>query len=66
MNEGIIQNLVEALDEEIQSLSVFIYNGSCATYDEYKHKTGIIRGLESSKNIIQDEVSKIANLQNTD
>jgi hypothetical protein len=47
------------LIEEIDSKSTFIASGNCKNFDEYKHVTGVIRGLALAMDLIKDREQKL-------
>ena len=47
------------LQKEINSKSEFIAAGNCKTFDEYKHVTGVIRGLALAIDLIKDREQKL-------
>jgi hypothetical protein len=47
------------LQKEVTSKSEFIAAGNCKTYDEYKHVTGVIRGLSLAIDLIKDREQKL-------
>jgi hypothetical protein len=49
----------QELQKEITSKSDFIAAGNCKNFDEYKHVTGVIRGLASAIALIKDREQKI-------
>jgi len=46
--------LFEKIDEEIESVSGAIANGSAKTYDEYQKLCGVIKGLNAAKAHVED------------
>ena len=58
MDSGVTEDYLSEIDNEIQIQSSKLLSGHCATFDEYKHISGIIRGLRVSKEILQDTVAK--------
>jgi hypothetical protein len=46
--------LFEKIDEEIESVSEAIANGSAKTYDEYQKLCGVIKGLNAAKAHVED------------
>lgn len=42
------RKLQERIEEEKQSLSVNILNGSAQTYEEYKNRVGYLKGLSDA------------------
>ena len=46
--------LLEKIDEEIESVSGAIANGSAKTYDEYQKLCGVIKGLNIAKAHVED------------
>ena len=47
------------LQKEVNSKSEFIASGTCKTFDEYKHVTGVIRGLTLAIETIKDREQKL-------
>jgi len=47
------------LQKEVNSKSEFIASGNCKTFDEYKHVTGVIRGLTLAIETIKDREQKL-------
>lgn len=50
--------LVRELNLMIESRAQSVADGSCKAYDEYKHTTGIIRGLALAVDFIKDREQK--------
>ena len=47
------------LQKEVNSKSEFIASGNCKTFDEYKHVTGVIRGLTLAIETLKDREQKL-------
>jgi len=47
------------LQEDIALKAEFIAAGNCKSFDEYKHVTGVIRGLTLAINLIKDREQKV-------
>lgn len=47
------------LQKEIVSKSEFIASGNCKSFEEYKHVTGVIRGLALAIDLIKDREQKL-------
>lgn len=63
MSDTFAEIISEAIDEEIEDAKASIASGRCSSFKEYKHKTGIILGLEKAKLILHDEARKIVDTQ---
>tara|TARA_R110000782_G_scaffold50745_1_gene109844 strand:+ start:84 stop:281 length:198 start_codon:yes stop_codon:yes gene_type:complete len=50
----VFEVLFEKIDEEIESVSEAIANGSAKTYDEYQKLCGVIKGLNAAKAHVED------------
>tara|TARA_R110000765_G_scaffold353604_1_gene443526 strand:- start:828 stop:1028 length:201 start_codon:yes stop_codon:yes gene_type:complete len=50
----VFEVLFEKIDEEIESVSGAIANGSAKTYDEYQKLCGVIKGLNAAKAHVED------------
>jgi hypothetical protein len=50
----VFEVLFEKIDEEIESVSRAIANGSAKTYDEYQKLCGVIKGLNAAKAHVED------------
>jgi hypothetical protein len=66
MADNLTEIYNEAIDEEIDNCSISILNGQCKDFAEYKYRVGVIKGLNETKRIMEDEVAKIAKLQDID
>jgi len=51
--------LANELNKDIEARAQSVANGNCQTYEEYKHTTGIIRGLALAVDFIKDREQKI-------
>jgi hypothetical protein len=51
--------LCTELQKQVDSKAIFIAQGNCQSYEEYKHVAGIIRGLALAIDFIQDREQKI-------
>ena len=47
------------LQKQIETKSAFIAVGNCASFEEYKHVSGVIRGLALAIDLIKDREQKI-------
>jgi len=47
------------LKKEVDNKSEFIAAGNCQSFDEYKHVTGVIRGLALAIDLIKDREQKL-------
>jgi hypothetical protein len=47
------------LQKEADSKAAFIASGNCQSFDEYKHVTGVIRGLALAIDLIKDREQKL-------
>jgi hypothetical protein len=54
MAKTVFDVLNEQIDEQISSAKVFLAAGSAKDYPNYREVVGLIRGLEASKNFVQD------------
>ena len=52
------QYLVQELQKDIEARAQSVADGSCKTYEEYKHTTGIIRGLALAVDFLKDREQK--------
>ena len=50
----VFEVLLDKVDEEIESVSGAIANGSAKTYDEYQKLCGVIKGLNAAKAHVED------------
>ena len=50
----VFEVLFEKIDEEIESVSGAVANGSAKTYDEYQKLCGVIKGLNIAKAHVED------------
>ena len=50
----VFEVLFGKIDEEIESVSGAISNGSAKTYDEYQKLCGVIKGLNAAKAHVED------------
>lgn len=60
MNEYLY--LVSEMQKLIDSKSNFVINGSCKSFDDYRHVSGEIRGLALAIDIIKDREQKVEGL----
>jgi hypothetical protein len=51
--------LVRELNQMIETRAQSVADGSCKTYEEYKHTTGIIRGLALAVDFLKDYEQKL-------
>lgn len=54
MAKTVFDVLNERIDEQISSAQVFLSGGSAKDYANYREIVGLIRGLEASKQFIED------------
>jgi len=47
------------LTKEIESKAKFIASGNCQNFEEYKHATGVIRGLALAVDLLKDREQKL-------
>jgi hypothetical protein len=47
------------LTKDIESKAKFIASGNCQSFEEYKHATGVIRGLSLAVDFIKDREQKL-------
>ena len=50
----VFEVLFEKIDEDIESVSGAVANGSAKTYDEYQKLCGVIKGLNAAKAHVED------------
>lgn len=58
INDDFIQLINQAIKEDSERVALGIVGGSCPTYDEYKSKSGYIKGQKRALEIIKDEYAK--------
>jgi hypothetical protein len=51
--------LCNELQKQIEGKANFIAIGNCSSYEEYKHVSGVIRGLTLAIDLIKDREQKI-------
>ena len=66
MHDTLTELYTASIDDELSNLQRIISGGTCSDFADYRHRVGIMKGLEISKRIIEHELEKVANLQNTD
>lgn len=54
MAKTVFDVLNERIDEQISSAQVFLNSGSAKDYANYREVVGLIRGLETSKQFVED------------
>ena len=54
MAKTVFDVLNEQIDSQLESAKVFLAAGSAKDYPNYRDVVGLIRGLEASKNFVQD------------
>lgn len=54
MSDPVLTLLVQKLRAKITTLTTFVANGSCSTFEEYKSKCAEIRSLNEQIGIVQD------------
>jgi len=54
MPKTVFDVLSDKIDEQISSAQVFLSSGSPKDYASYREVVGLIRGLETSKQFIED------------
>lgn len=54
MAKTVFDVLNERIDEQISSAQVFLSGGSAKDYANYREVVGLIRGLEASKQFVED------------
>jgi hypothetical protein len=54
MAKTVFDVLNERIDEQISSAQVFLSSGSAKDYANYREVVGLIRGLETSKQFVED------------
>lgn len=63
MANGLLETLVQQLDERKTILSTALNNGACSDFAEYKYVVGQVRGLAVAQSLIND---LLQNLKETD
>ena len=46
--QSVLDRLTEALHQDLADVSRIIVEGKCKSYDEYRHKAGVISGLRKA------------------
>jgi hypothetical protein len=54
MAKTVFDVLNDRIDEQISSAQVFLSSGSAKDYANYREVVGLIRGLETSKQFVED------------
>ena len=54
MPKTVFDVLTDRIDEQISSAQVFLSSGSSKDYASYREVVGLIRGLETSKQFVED------------
>lgn len=60
------QNIVKVIDDAISQEQAAITNGALPDYAAYRAKCGLLNGLRSAREIVQEQESKLANNQHGD
>jgi len=66
MGDSLTELYTAAISEEEGALHLAILNGGCADFAEYRYKCGVLRGLQTARAVINEELSKVAKLQDDD
>lgn len=56
-----VDYLVKKVDEDIESISSNLSFGRATSYEDYKYKTGMIRGIRMVRDHIQSLVKEMEN-----
>lgn len=59
----IFDHLAYKLDEEVAAKEKQVSSGMCSSFDEYRHLTGVIKGLKLSRDIIQEAYDNLDKMQ---
>jgi len=54
MAKTVFDVLTEQIDSQLESAKDFLSSGAAKDYPNYREVVGLIRGLEASKNFVQD------------
>ncbi len=54
MAKTVFDVLIERIDDQVSSAQEFLSGGSATDYANYREVVGLIRGLETSKQHVQD------------
>ena len=56
MSEGLLNDYVLSLQDNIQDHVDFVSQGQCSDFASYKHKVGLIKGLRQAETILHDAI----------
>lgn len=51
--------LLKEIDESLAQRRDYLLNGKCATFEDYRRVTGLIEGLNISKNVIESVFERL-------
>ena len=58
----LLTHLLREIDKFKETQNTHLSGGGAKTFDDYRHVTGIIRGLQHAESIIKDLVQRIDNV----
>ena len=58
-NDPLYIEFLTLIKVEIEREASHLVDGKCSMFDEYKHKTGIIKGLRASIEVIEESFKKV-------
>jgi hypothetical protein len=56
--DPLYKHIEKVISDEIKKESLFVSQGKCETFDAYKNKSGVIKGLELSLELITESFKK--------
>lgn len=66
MHNGVTEEFVAALKKEMHMYRLDVMQGKCASYDQYKFKTGYIQGLEKAEQLLHETIEQLLKAQDLD
>ena len=66
MDTGVTSEYIAALQDEADMFRKTVMEGKCSSFDQYKHKTGYIQGLEKAEQILHETIERLLVAQDLD
>ena len=57
MDMGVSSEYIAALKDEREALALALMEGRCSSYDDYRWKAGMVRGLTLAEDILHKTIS---------
>ena len=63
MDTGLSSEYVSNLKAESDDIASYILAGKCKDYETYRHKIGIMQGINRAEQCLHDTIKKLVDLQ---